>query len=70
MTAVATPSGITKYIPILGWLPHYQSAWLRPDLMAGLTAAAYNALVERAIAIGAEDMNAPLPEEKQEEAAE
>lgn len=40
MTAVATPSGITKYIPILGWLPHYQSAWLRPDLMAGLTAAA------------------------------
>lgn len=40
MAVVATPSGITKYIPILGWLPHYQAAWLRLDLMAGLTAAA------------------------------
>jgi SulP family sulfate permease len=37
---IAVPSGIKKYIPILGWLPNYQVAWLRMDLVAGLTAAA------------------------------
>ena len=26
-------------MPILGWLPKYPPAWLRPDLVAGLTAA-------------------------------
>lgn len=43
MTAASNdvaPSGIKKYIPILGWLPIYQSGWLRIDLVAGLTAAA------------------------------
>ena len=40
MTATTAPTGIAKYIPILGWLPKYQSAWLRLDLVAGLTAAA------------------------------
>ncbi|MGD9092653.1 MAG: SulP family inorganic anion transporter, partial [Anaerolineales bacterium] len=41
-TAIAPtePTGIKKHIPILGWLPQYQSAWLRLDLVAGLTAAA------------------------------
>jgi high affinity sulfate transporter 1 len=39
-TAPAAPTGIVKYIPILGWLPKYQSKWLRLDLVAGLTAAA------------------------------
>jgi high affinity sulfate transporter 1 len=34
------PSGLTKYVPILSWLPRYQPAWLRFDLVAGLTAAA------------------------------
>jgi SulP family sulfate permease len=27
-------------LPILGWLPQYRRAWLRPDLIAGLTVAA------------------------------
>jgi hypothetical protein len=31
------PSGIARFIPLLGWLPHYQRAWLRPDIIAGLT---------------------------------
>jgi high affinity sulfate transporter 1 len=29
-----------KYLPILGWLPKYQSTWLRADLLAGVVAAA------------------------------
>ena len=40
MITITAPTGIAKYIPILGWLPNYQSTWLRLDLMAGLTAAA------------------------------
>jgi high affinity sulfate transporter 1 len=36
----AAPTGLAKYVPILGWLPRYQPAWLRFDLVAGLTAAA------------------------------
>ncbi len=40
MTQTAAPSGIKKYIPILEWLPSYQSGWLRLDLVAGLSAAA------------------------------
>ena len=34
------PTGLTKYVPIAGWLSRYQPAWLRFDLVAGLTAAA------------------------------
>ncbi|MFN2195078.1 MAG: SulP family inorganic anion transporter, partial [Anaerolineales bacterium] len=40
MEASTTPHGIKKYLPILSWLPHYQAAWLRNDLVAGLIAAA------------------------------
>ena len=40
MTATTAPTGIARFIPILGWLPKYQSGWLRLDLVAGLTAAA------------------------------
>src|SRR4051812_11274645 len=29
------------WLPIAGWLPQYQSAWLRLDLVAGVTLAAY-----------------------------
>ncbi len=29
--------GIRSYLPILTWLPHYQSKWLRLDIIAGLT---------------------------------
>lgn len=32
--------GLSKYIPILGWLPGYQGEWLRLDVVAGITAAA------------------------------
>jgi high affinity sulfate transporter 1 len=34
------PSGVSKYLPILQWLPGYPSKWLRQDLVAGLTTAA------------------------------
>lgn len=40
MAVTTAPTGIARYIPILGWLPNYQSGWLRLDLVAGLTAAA------------------------------
>src|SRR6476660_1084885 len=28
-------------VPVLRWLPEYRTDWLRPDLVAGLTLAAY-----------------------------
>jgi sulfate permease, SulP family len=31
---------IARVLPIAGWAPRYQRAWLRPDLIAGLTVAA------------------------------
>lgn len=34
------PTGLTRYMPILSWLPGYPAGWLRFDLIAGLTAAA------------------------------
>jgi high affinity sulfate transporter 1 len=39
MTVVkgASPTGIARYVPILGWLPHYKRAWLVVDVMAGLS---------------------------------
>ncbi len=40
MTASLQAEGLKRYIPILSWLPSYQSAWLRVDLLAGLTTAA------------------------------
>jgi high affinity sulfate transporter 1 len=44
-TTVAHPpkprgSALTRYLPILAWLPAYQRAWLRPDIIAGLTVVA------------------------------
>jgi SulP family sulfate permease len=38
--ATVEPTGLSKYVPILGWLPSYPREWLRSDLVAGLTAAA------------------------------
>ena len=40
MTVSLQATGLKKYIPILGWLAAYRSAWLRHDLLAGLTTAA------------------------------
>ena len=34
------PSALRRHLPILTWLPKYQRAWLRIDLIAGLTIAA------------------------------
>ena len=34
-------SGWTRWIPALGWLRDYQPAWLRADLIAGVTLAGY-----------------------------
>lgn len=34
------PQGLAKYIPLLQWLPIYNSAWLSRDIVAGLAAAA------------------------------
>lgn len=34
------PMGVANLIPSLGWLRTYSRAWLRPDITAGLTAAA------------------------------
>jgi SulP family sulfate permease len=31
---------LSKYIPVLDWLPRYRKEWLRPDMVAGLTTAA------------------------------
>jgi SulP family sulfate permease len=31
------PSALVRAVPILGWLPHYQKAWLTLDLLAGLS---------------------------------
>ena len=28
-------------LPIIQWLPNYRSEWLRPDIVAGITLAAY-----------------------------
>jgi MFS superfamily sulfate permease-like transporter len=32
---------LSSYLPILEWLPSYERRWLRPDLAAGLTLAAF-----------------------------
>ncbi len=37
-------------VPILSWLPHYQGAWFKDDLIAGLTLAAYAVPVAMAYA--------------------
>jgi high affinity sulfate transporter 1 len=37
VTKRTQPRKLSNYIPILGWLPHYQPAWLTADLMAGLS---------------------------------
>ncbi len=35
--AATKPKGLRSYLPILTWLPGYQSKWLRLDIIAGLT---------------------------------
>ena len=39
-TKETQPSGIGRLLPILAWLPKYDRAWLRPDVVAGITVAA------------------------------
>jgi len=38
------------FLPIAGWLPHYELVWLRFDLIAGVTLAAYAVPVSLAYA--------------------
>src|SRR5262245_14696033 len=38
------------FLPIMGWLPQYQTAWLRFDVVAGITLAAYAVPVSLAYA--------------------
>ncbi len=40
MQVVEEGRGIARFMPILGWLPRYQSSWLKLDIVAGLTASA------------------------------
>ena len=35
-----TPTGIRRFIPMLSWAPKYNRAWLRPDVIAGLSVGA------------------------------
>ena len=35
--SVTARRSIATFFPILGWLPKYDRAWLRPDIMAGIT---------------------------------
>jgi MFS superfamily sulfate permease-like transporter len=37
---VGSPGRIERLVPIVGWLRTYERAWLRPDLIAGVTVAA------------------------------
>jgi SulP family sulfate permease len=34
-------AGLSRWIPALRWLPVYERSWLRGDLVAGITLAAY-----------------------------
>jgi SulP family sulfate permease len=36
-TMAQRPSALVRAVPIVGWLPHYQKAWLALDLLAGLS---------------------------------
>ena len=36
-TTTRSPSALVRVMPILGWLPRYEKAWLTPDLLAGLS---------------------------------
>ena len=38
--AEASSGGIARYVPILGWARHYNKAFLRPDVIAGVTVSA------------------------------
>jgi high affinity sulfate transporter 1 len=36
-TQAANTSGLARYLPIVSWLPNYDRAWLKTDLIAGLS---------------------------------
>jgi len=40
-TAPDAATGLARWLPVLGWLRSYQRAWLRADVIAGITLAAY-----------------------------
>src|SRR5215472_12778251 len=50
MPMADTRENRSSFLPIAGWLPEYQAAWLRFDLVAGVTLAAYAVPVSLAYA--------------------
>src|SRR3982751_6141106 len=50
MRMVDTREQRWSFLPIMGWLPRYQPAWLRFDAIAGITLAAYAVPVSLAYA--------------------
>lgn len=36
-TKADNTSGLARYLPIIGWLPNYDRAWLKTDIIAGLS---------------------------------
>jgi len=51
LSTMPKPAWLVRWVPALSWLSSYQRAWLRGDLVAGLTAAAV--VVPQAMAYGA-----------------
>lgn len=37
MASAVSPRGIARWVPIVGWLPHYKRSWLTGDVIAGFT---------------------------------
>ncbi len=37
---VAKPTGLARFVPMIGWIRQYERVWLRSDLVAGLAVAA------------------------------
>ena len=48
LKGVTKPGAVAQVLPIVGWLRTYETAWLRPDILAGLTL--WGSLVPEAIA--------------------
>ena len=37
VTKTNNPQGLSRFLPILNWLPNYDRSWLKGDLIAGLS---------------------------------
>ena len=41
VTQVTFLTRLKRFVPMADWLPNYDRSWLRPDLLAGITLAAF-----------------------------